>query len=997
MSIDPKALQDSRIVKALDELTENFSPDDLQMVKQLLSKHKGNELDLLLSLMDYTHRTLPVPVRTFVEEFPYLGLRGQVYPKLLEDLEELFESGSYNEAVLTGAIGWGKALDINTPIPTEQGWTPMEEIKVGDKLFDADGNLCNVTNVTPVMKNRPCYSIRFSDGSNIIADADHQWVVSSWGERSNSARQKREVFRQVLTTKELIPCSKHGAMNNWAVELAMPINLSDQNLLIDPYVLGAWLGDGSAADGRITCFDSEIIDKVRSKGYEVREAPATPNLYTIIGLKIQLRETGVLSNKHVPSIYLRGSTQQRTELLKGLMDTDGTVEPCGRVEFTNTNIHLAEAVYELAASLGCKPIWWEGNAKLNENICGKKYRVRFTPDTPVFCLSRKLDLQRTPGKQASRNHRRYITEISPVESVPVKCVQVDSPTHTFLIGKSFVPTHNSTFAEISICRMIYEVSCFKNPQRAFGLMDGSVIAFINVSLNKDAARKVVFQGLRNKLMNSQYFRETFPITAPLAVELRLLNNVWVFPVASGEHSILGHNVFGGVMDEVNFMSFVEDSKRARGDTYDQASKLQTALIRRMKSRYMKKGKLPGILVQVSSSAYPDDYTEKRIEEAKEDSSIFVRRYSQWDTLPDDKYSPETFKLSLGDAINRAKVLETEEDEAEELRKGLEVIEIPVDYKMDFMKDLDSAIRDLAGRPTLSIHPFIVYRHKLQEAMQRGPAELELEHPFTKEISTLQDGGTFDPAKLLIPMWKKRVEEETVMERKAKYTKIYNALKGKPRFIHTDLAISGMAGMAMGYVDDYIEVVRRNEQGAEYRTRMPVIVIEFMLRIIAPLYGEIEIASVRNLIHELRSYGYRVQRATFDQYQSVDSQQQLNRAGIDSGHLSADRDPAVYNAYKDAIYEDRLITYYYDPAYWETIKLEKNEHTGKIDHPKSGSKDVADAVAGVCFLCVQQGPLVPNPPPVLGKLDGGKVPASRDSAPIQGDMDDKDEFFNSLLR
>ena len=665
MSIDPKALEDTRIVNALDSLTESFSDEDIIMLKELLSKHKGNELDLLLSLMDYTHRTVPVPVRTFVQDHPYLGLRGQVFPQLLTDLEELFE-GDYNEAVLTGAIGWGK----------------------------------------------------------------------------------------------------------------------------------------------------------------------------------------------------------------------------------------------------------------------------------------------------------------------------------------------STFAEIAICRMIYEVSCFKNPQRAFGLMDGSIIAFINVSLNKDAARKVVFQGLRSKLMGSVYFRETFPITAPLAAELRLMNNVWVFPVASGEHSILGYNVFGGVMDEVNFMSFVEDSKRARGSTYDQADKLQKALIRRMKSRYMKKGKLPGILIQVSSSAYPDDYTERRMEESAEDPSIFCRRYSQWDTLPEDKYSSKMFKLSLGDIMHKPKIIESPEDEAEELRKGLEIIEVPEDYRMDFIRDMDSAIRDLAGRPTLSIHPFISYRWKLMDAMNRGPAEMDLEHPFTKEISTLQDGGTFDPNKLLIPMWKKRMEKETVVEVRDKYARIYNEIKRKPRFIHIDLAITGIAGFAMGFVDDYIEVVRRNEEGHQYKMRMPVIVIEFMLQIVAPKYGEIEIANVRNLIHELKSYGYRIQKATFDQYQSVDSQQQLNRAGIDSGRLSVDSDPSAYNAYKDAIYEDRLITYYYEPAYWETIKLEKNETTGKIDHPKGGTKDVADAVAGVCYLCVEQGPLVPAPPPVLGKLDGQGASRDRDTAPTlgaQSGASEEEAFYNSIKK
>ena len=637
MTIDPNALDDRRVVKLLDELTKYFSKDDIELLKQLLSKNKGAEMDVLLSLMDYTYRSIPVPVKTFVEEQPYLGLKGQVFPKLLYDLEELFE-GDYDEAVLTGAIGWGK----------------------------------------------------------------------------------------------------------------------------------------------------------------------------------------------------------------------------------------------------------------------------------------------------------------------------------------------STFAEIAMCRMVYEVSCFKNPQRVFSLMDGTVIAFVNVSLSKEAARKVVFQGLKTKLLNSQYFRESFPITAPLAAELRLTNNVWIFPVASGEHSILGFSVYGGVMDEVNFMSFVEDSKRARGTTYDQADRLQKALIRRMKSRYMKKGKLPGILIQVSSSAYPDDYTELKVKEAQENPSIFVRRYSQWDTLPEEKYTEHTFKISLGDSVISPCIIYTDEDEEIAKQKGCEIIEVPEDYRSDFEKDLDSSIRDLAGRPTLTIHPFIIYREKVHQAMERGPEQFELEHPFSKEVSNLKDGGIFVPERLLIPRWKKKWEEETDMDKKAHYKNVYESLKRKPRYIHIDLARTNMAGIAMGFVHDYEEVTRRNEEGQEFKMRMPVIVIEFMLRIIAPLHGEIELSNVRSLVHELRSYGYRIQRATFDQYQSVDSQQQFIRSGIESGQISADGNPMVYNAYKDALYEDRLITYYYEPAYWETVKLEKNEATGKIDHPKGGSKDVSDAIAGVCYLCVEYAPMVPPPPPMLGKLEGGRA-------------------------
>jgi len=304
---------------------------------------------------------------------------------------------------------------------------------------------------------------------------------------------------------------------------------------------------------------------------------------------------------------------------------------------------------------------------------------------------------------------------------------------------------------------------------------------------------------------------------------------------------------------------------------------------------------------------------------------------------------------------------------------LEILDVPIEYKFDFEKDIDSSIRDLAGRPTLSIHPFILYREKVSEAMERGPKELQLEHPFGKEITTLEDGVALNPEKLLIPRYKK-LYEQADEDNIEYYKKLYNTMKQKPRYIHIDLAKTSMAGFAMGHVHDYVSVTKRNEDGEEYIQKMPIIAIELMLRIVAPRQGEIKASNVRSLIHELRSYGYKLNKVTLDQYQSLDTQQQLIQKGIDAGEFSVDRKPDAYHAYKDALYEDRMLMYWYEPAYWETIRLEKNEKTGKIDHPanKSGSKDVSDAIAGVCHHCVEFGPHAPSLPPRFGNLDGNRA-------------------------
>ena len=171
--------ENRQIVSILDELTKTLTPDDVALLQALLKQSEGNELDTLMDLMGYTYQHKPVGVREFVESPRYLGLAGQVYPVLLDDLEELFE-GDYVEAILTGGIGWGKALSLDTRIPTPTGWTTMKDVSVGDYVLSDTGKPCKVINATEVQYGRPCYKVLFSDGESVIADAEHKWLASAW-------------------------------------------------------------------------------------------------------------------------------------------------------------------------------------------------------------------------------------------------------------------------------------------------------------------------------------------------------------------------------------------------------------------------------------------------------------------------------------------------------------------------------------------------------------------------------------------------------------------------------------------------------------------------------------------------------------------------------------------------------------------------------------------------------------------------------------------------
>lgn len=231
---------------------------------------------------------------------------------------------------------------------------------------------------------------------------------------------------------------------NHAVPVSGELKLPEVDLAVDPYVLGAWLGDGSSAHGGFTCADQQIIDEILAAGYAVTKWGGRLD-YGIDGLKPALREIGVLGNKHIPASYLRASSGQRLALLQGLMDTDGYATRQGSCEFTSTNMRLALGVYELVASLGAIPTFRVGRATIAGKDCGEKYRVRFTPSFAAFRLQRKLD--RITKTRSARLGWRYIVSCEPVPSVPVRCIQVDSPSHLYLCTDAMIPTHNSEWLD----------------------------------------------------------------------------------------------------------------------------------------------------------------------------------------------------------------------------------------------------------------------------------------------------------------------------------------------------------------------------------------------------------------------------------------------------------------------------------------------------------------------------------------------------------------------
>lgn len=393
---------------------------------------------------------------------PYQNDRAPYMVEPMNCLQSRLLSG----VVFCGPAQSGKALHVNTPIATPFGWTVMGRLKVGDKIFGSKGQQVTVTKAHPVRMNRTCYEVVFDDGSSIIADAEHLWTVDDLLlEHTATVNTEFMAERYVFGKK---------SRSRFAIPVAKPIVTDQLDLPIDPYVLGAWLGDGHLQSPRLTLHRNEmdIVKNIEAAGHVVdcSYVPGTQSMTVLVdrpnsrkdkNLGSSLRKAGLIRDranpngkKHIPELYLRASIPQRIALLNGLMDTDGTCgkdTKAGACGFCTTLPDLAEGFSELLSSLGIKfqkrkrvPICTKSDGSKVEGALAYYFTFMSYGELPVFKLERKQN-RIFPRSETRKSYvkRRFITAIRETVSVPVRCIAVDSPDRLFLAGENMIPTHNT--------------------------------------------------------------------------------------------------------------------------------------------------------------------------------------------------------------------------------------------------------------------------------------------------------------------------------------------------------------------------------------------------------------------------------------------------------------------------------------------------------------------------------------------------------------------------
>lgn len=462
------------------------------------------------------------------------------------------------EALFGGAAGGGKALYYKTQIPTINGFANICDVHPGDFILGSDGQPHVVLAESEIME-KSGYVLTFDDGSTVEACDEHLWLTFDASElaaltkRTDEYRAKRRAKRPsratnsqgeykslaiaernathrpetldaptgtVRTTAEIVATllTSRGRRNH-AVPVAGSLNLPPKDLLIDPYTMGAWLGDGSSTTGYICGQDNQVFENIELS-YSIKSfkytIPNNPNFRVVYFDKLRqdLKQLGLLDNKHIPHDYLWSSEEQRLALLQGLMDTDGTVaKNSGAAEFCNTNKAIVNGVAFLVRSLGMKATVREGRAKLNGKDCGPKWTIKFVANRPVFRLGRKLALQKISSRRTTQF--RYIVKAERIGPLPMKCIRVSSPDSLYLVSENFIPTHNSSALLMSALQYVdipnYSAIIFRRTYADLALPGAIMDRFINWISGYDDVR-----------WNANNYIATFPSGA--RISFGYLNN-----------------------------------------------------------------------------------------------------------------------------------------------------------------------------------------------------------------------------------------------------------------------------------------------------------------------------------------------------------------------------------------------------------------------------------------------------------------------------------------
>lgn len=406
----------------------------------------------------------------------------------------------------------GKLLSDDTPVLTKNGWKNHGDLAFGDYVLNNNGRFVKVLGISP--KYNTEYVITFANGEKIECHSNHEWLVYD-----RHARKEK-----IVETNYMIGKLRDSNKNNindththyrFSIPLKEPILGEYKDLPIEPYSLGAWLGDGTNKKNCITIDKHDkIIAETMNNFYPIsslyiHKTYGTYNYY-FQNLRQDLQKENMcysrkISIKHIPEMYFTASLEQRLQLLAGLLDTDGTLmKKEHRYQYSTTEKQLMEDFVTLVSTFGwrCSVVKHSPSTNTKRNIISKKdcYSIGFNPTFHIPCR-----LERKKLYEFSKLRRMTITNIEPVKDVKKgNCIQVEGGI--YLAGKTLIPTHNSTiglFLQAQLGGMCPDESILASGHTT-GLIDSFYDEMMNLITDEEYRYNKIFPNNKIVDKSSEY-------------------------------------------------------------------------------------------------------------------------------------------------------------------------------------------------------------------------------------------------------------------------------------------------------------------------------------------------------------------------------------------------------------------------------------------------------------------------------------------------------------
>ena len=326
-----------------------------------------------------------------------------------------------------------KAQPLDSLVATPNGWKIMGKLCVGDRVIGSNGSPTQVIGIYP-QGTLPIYKVTFKDGSSVKTSGDHLWTVYRATGRPGS---------RVLTTLQLAEQIKKPSNQGFRyLPIMEPMDLPERELPVDPYVMGALLGDGSFRDSTIKLSNqnASLVNRVRS--YH-RLSHISRGDYNVLGLSPIIQGLGLKGlysyEKFIPEIYKHSSIEQRMELVRGMLDTDGTCRN-GIASLLTTSERLARDFREVLESLGGTGRTLQEPSYLE----GKKYRDHYRVHVRLpEKLGNPFWIEEKASKWHASNVVRSIHSVEYIGEEEAQCISIDSPDGLYAT-EHYLLTHNTT-------------------------------------------------------------------------------------------------------------------------------------------------------------------------------------------------------------------------------------------------------------------------------------------------------------------------------------------------------------------------------------------------------------------------------------------------------------------------------------------------------------------------------------------------------------------------